>query len=49
MCSNGRAGLPGRRYEHIPVRLTEAIHGFSHSREALPGRCPNHELTAGDQ
>src|SRR5690554_1330455 len=29
-------GLSGRRYEHIPVRLTEAIHGFRHSRKGLP-------------
>src|SRR5690554_3517415 len=33
-------GLSGRRYEHIHVRLTEAIHGFRHSRKGLPKPAP---------
>jgi len=31
--------LSGNRYEHIPVRLTEAIHGFRHFRKEPPS-CP---------
>ncbi|MBR9871576.1 MAG: hypothetical protein GYB26_10590 [Gammaproteobacteria bacterium] len=32
----GRECLFGRRYEHIPVRLAEAIHGFRYSRKGIP-------------
>ncbi len=31
--------LSENRYEHIPVRLTEAIHGFRHFRKEPPS-CP---------
>src|SRR5690606_39704893 len=38
--SADRVNLSGRRYEHIHVRLAEAIHGFRYSRKGLPGQHP---------
>ncbi len=34
--SDGREGLPGNRYKHIPVRFSPAIHGLRNFRKAPP-------------